>query len=136
MIFCGDLNSTPKTGVVEFMANGVVKATHKDWTAGIKEDNQFKGLDLHTSLRLQLASGFPDYTNYTMHTNEIGFAGCLDYIWTEKDKFTVESTLAMPAHELITKYQAIPSKICPSDHLPIICDISVVMNSDKQCSYI
>lgn len=36
LLFVGDLNSTPETGVVEFLCTGVLKSTHPEWRHGLR----------------------------------------------------------------------------------------------------
>lgn len=55
-----------------------------------------------------------------------GFNGCLDYIWAYPS-IKVEGVAPMANEELLKKYKAIPSKIAPSDHLPLICDINLLL---------
>ncbi|VDM73798.1 unnamed protein product [Strongylus vulgaris] len=60
-------------------------------------------------------------TNYTRFKDENGcehgFAGCLDYIWT--DSALVHRMAPRPSLEQMAKYGALPSKIAPSDHIPL-----------------
>lgn len=74
-------------------------------------------------LKFRSLCNYPTYTNYTCAEGSRGFAGCLDYIWGTSD-IHVDKVLPLPRHELVVKYGAIPSKIAPSDHIPIIAELS------------
>jgi len=76
--------------------------------------------------KFQCATGFPPYTNFTRAEGftKDAFVGCLDYIWTFPET-KVLKVIPFPDHNLVTKYGAIPSRIAPSDHLPIICEICI-----------
>lgn len=69
-------------------------------------------------------AGFPKYTNYTDSSLKKGFIGCLDYIWCYP-KLNIIQVVPLPEHNLVTKYDAIPSKIAPSDHLALVVDLDL-----------
>ena len=73
---------------------------------------------LHQPFQFENACGLPQYTNYVT-----SFAGCLDYVFVEKTKFTTEKVVPLPTHEEVTRYIALPNTHFPSDHLPVICEI-------------
>ena len=35
VVFCGDLNSDPRYGTVEFITNGTISENHADWYCGM-----------------------------------------------------------------------------------------------------
>uniref|UniRef100_A0A915I320 Endonuclease/exonuclease/phosphatase domain-containing protein n=1 Tax=Romanomermis culicivorax TaxID=13658 RepID=A0A915I320_ROMCU len=128
IIFCGDLNSTPDSSVYEALTRGKVEENDKDW---FEEDSEKKspekGLNVETSFMMK--STCPAlYTNYV---GEHNFFGCLDYIFLGRmnsvasDFCKLLRRYPMPDHDLVKKYYAIPSKIAPSDHLALICDIQL-----------
>jgi 2',5'-phosphodiesterase len=121
-LFAGDFNSTPDSAAVQLIRTGVLDKEHVCWGGnGIALQVEGKAAEQKTYESL---CGYPKYTNYT-HVPEIGgFAGCLDYIWACPG-INVSRVMPLPSHELVTKYGAIPSKITPSDHLPIMCDIEL-----------
>ncbi|KAF7623503.1 Endo/exonuclease/phosphatase domain-containing protein [Meloidogyne graminicola] len=86
---------------------------------------------IEVPLKFQCATGFPPYTNFTRAEGypKEAFIGCLDYIWVYPQVKTI-NVLPMPDHKLVIKYGAIPSRIAPSDHLPIICEICLNDNDN------
>ncbi|PIO76005.1 hypothetical protein TELCIR_01927 [Teladorsagia circumcincta] len=76
-----------------------------------------------TGLVNQTGTGLTNYTRFKdADGEERGFAGCLDYIWTDST-VKLHRMAPRPSLELLTKYGAIPSKIAPSDHVPLICEL-------------
>lgn len=69
-------------------------------------------------------AGYPDYTNYTDSPMKKGFIGCLDYMWCYP-QLNIDNIIPLPDHELVIKYNAIPSKIAPSDHIALVVDLDL-----------
>ncbi|XP_066452663.1 2',5'-phosphodiesterase 12 [Eleutherodactylus coqui] len=116
VIFCGDFNSTPSTGMYSFVRDGTISENHEDWTSNGEEEQC--NMSLGHPLKLKSACGEPAYTNYVG-----GFHGCLDYIFIDCDNLDVEQVIPMPSHEEVTSHQALPSVSHPSDHIALICDL-------------
>lgn len=135
LIFAGDLNSTPESAPLRLLARNTIDANDDVWRRCIDVDDNFKGIALRIDdmPTLTNATGTPAYTNYSEYMSMCddggekrrGFAGCLDYIFVGND-VRVDRTIPLPSEATITKYVALPSKLSPSDHLPIICDTSIV----------
>lgn len=60
----------------------------------------------------------PQYTNYT-----VGFTACLDYIFYQTDNLRVLQAIQTPSEEELQAHTAIPSVVCPSDHVALIADL-------------
>ena len=118
VIFCGDFNSGPRTGVVECLTMGHIDSTHRDWTRCEDKDEHCTTMSLSHDFNLFSACGFPPFTNYTG-----GFKGTLDYIFADKKYFEVESVLPLPSEDELSSHLALPSVVMPSDHLALVCDI-------------
>ncbi|XP_077181596.1 2',5'-phosphodiesterase 12 [Paroedura picta] len=116
IIFCGDFNSTPSTGMYSFISNGSIAEDHEDW--GSNGEEKPCRISLTHPLRLKSACGEPAYTNYVG-----GFHGCLDYIFIDANALEVEQVIPLPSHEEVTTHQALPSVSHPSDHIALICDL-------------
>ena len=115
-IFCGDFNSTPPFGVVEYLSRGHIPASHSDWRS--QEGEEVAGLELSHPPVFVSAAGSPRFTNYTL-----GFKDCLDYIWVDKESFTVTQVVPFPSDQELAFYSALPNIVFPSDHVPVIVDL-------------
>lgn len=115
LLFFGDFNSIPSSGLFQLLSQGSVLRSHPDWSSGGPEEQC--PMELQSPVQLQSACGEPSYTNYVG-----GFHGCLDYIFLDS-QMLVEQVIPMPSHEEVTTYQALPSVSHPSDHIALVCDI-------------
>ena len=88
------------------------------WVSGGK-DEFIEDMELHHTLDLISACGFPRYTNFVG-----GFRGCLDYIYVEPKYLTPVTVIPLPSHEEVTKFTALPNIVFPSDHLALVCDLA------------
>jgi 2',5'-phosphodiesterase len=122
VVFCGDFNSLPGSGVVQLLSDGMLASCHPDWNLPVEKPEQ-------TTTCLQMPSysqefgfqnccGFPEFTAYTE-----GFSGVIDYIFASKKCFEVESVIPVPSKEEVQLYTAIPSPVMPSDHIALICEL-------------
>ncbi|XP_004616544.2 2',5'-phosphodiesterase 12 [Sorex araneus] len=116
VIFCGDFNSTPSTGMYHFVINGSISENHEDWASNGEEERC--NMSLTHFFKLKSACGEPAYTNYVG-----GFHGCLDYIFIDLNALEVEQVIPLPSHEEVTTHQALPSVSHPSDHIALVCDL-------------
>ncbi|XP_072136534.1 2',5'-phosphodiesterase 12 [Mobula birostris] len=116
IIFCGDFNSIPNSGLYEFVTKGSISADHQDWSSNGEEEQC--QMSLTHSFELRSACGEPAYTNYVG-----GFQGCLDYIFMDGNTFEVAQVIPFPTHEEITCHLALPSVSHPSDHIALVCDL-------------
>ncbi|OCT83502.1 2',5'-phosphodiesterase 12 [Xenopus laevis] len=116
VVFCGDFNSLPDTGLHRFIKGGAVGEDDEDWTSNGEEERC--NMALTHPFKLTSACGEPAYTNY------IGeFHGCLDYIFIDSARLAVERIIPLPTHQEVTKYRALPSIEHPSDHMALVCDL-------------
>ncbi|MBN3302121.1 PDE12 phosphodiesterase, partial [Amia calva] len=117
LLFCGDFNSTPSSGMYQLATQGSVSESHPDWAS--EEQEELCSLALTNPFQLQSACGEPAYTNYVG-----GFHGCLDYIFMEPRALQVEQVIPLPSHQEVTTHQALPSVLHPSDHIALVCDLT------------
>uniref|UniRef100_W6NEA0 Endonuclease exonuclease phosphatase domain containing protein n=1 Tax=Haemonchus contortus TaxID=6289 RepID=W6NEA0_HAECO len=124
LLFAGDFNSTPDGPVYELISTGKLSKSSECWR--LDEDMVASDLVLLPSGSRLVNQTGTDVTNYTRYRGsgggERGFAGCLDYIWTDSTT-GLHRIAPRPALELLNKYGALPSKIAPSDHIPLICEL-------------
>ncbi|XP_035486039.2 2',5'-phosphodiesterase 12 [Scophthalmus maximus] len=117
LLFCGDFNSTPSSGVFQLVTETAVPQQHADWSSSGPEE----------SCSMELLSGFPPLRsacNEPAYTNYVGgFHGCLDYIFVQPDSMQVEQMIPLPSHQEVTTYEALPSVAHPSDHIALVCDL-------------
>jgi len=116
VMLCGDFNSTPPFGVVEYLTGGVIGANHTDWKS--QEGEEVVGLSLELEKKFVSACGTPKFTNYTQ-----GFKDCLDYIFIEDNMLEVEQVVPFPSEEELSQHIALPNIVFPSDHVSIIADL-------------
>lgn len=117
LVFCGDFNSTPNSGVFQLVSEAAVPQQHPDWSSSGPEESCSMEL-LSTFPSLLSACNQPAYTNYVG-----GFHGCLDYIFIQPENMQVEQVIPLPSHQEVTTYEALPSVAHPSDHIALVCDL-------------
>ncbi|XP_043107674.1 2',5'-phosphodiesterase 12 [Puntigrus tetrazona] len=116
LIFSGDFNSTPSSGLFQLVCEGSVSEDHEDWGSGGPEERIRAGL--MNPFRLVSACGAPAFTNYVG-----GFQGCLDYVFVEPHALRVEQVIPLPGLQEVTTCVALPSVSHPSDHIALVCDL-------------
>ncbi|KAG9337072.1 hypothetical protein JZ751_029840 [Albula glossodonta] len=117
LLFSGDFNSMPSSGVFQLLSQGSLPEDHPDWASGGPEE-QCPPLALVNPFRLVSACGEPAYTNYVG-----GFHGCLDYILVDANAMRVEQVIPLPSHQEVSTHQGLPSVAHPSDHISLVCDL-------------
>ena len=116
ILLCGDFNSTPPFGVLEFMRNKIIDEDYRDWKSA--EGEEITNFRLEHSFNMDSACGTPIYTNYTL-----GFKDCLDYIFYQTDSLEVKNVIPFPTEEDLSRFQAIPNQVFPSDHIACVSDL-------------
>ncbi|KAH8241525.1 hypothetical protein KR026_010129 [Drosophila bipectinata] len=118
LVFCGDFNSTPDCGIYKLMTEKVVDSSLDDWRSNSEE--AVSGVEVSQPFEMSSACGTPPFTNFTTL-----FSGCLDYIYYQKDRFEVMQTVPLPSEAELRENTAIPSSVCPSDHVALIADLKI-----------
>jgi len=137
VVLCGDFNCLPDTCCYHYIA-GDWQAMAASWPADpthLLPQEPSHGLHLTSSYR-SVQGAEPAFTNYTE-----SFKGTLDYIWSTASSLhqlrgapptapSVEpiSVLGLPTAEELTAHSecALPNAQFPSDHMPLVCDMSFV----------
>lgn len=131
LVLCGDFNSLPDSGVIEFLSTGRVSQDHKDFkTFSYKtylekiftcdKPNEFT----HS---FKLASAYNDeimpYTNYTFD-----FKGIIDYIFYAKQTMTPLGLLGPLSQDWFKESKVIgcPHPHVYSDHFPLLVELEMV----------
>lgn len=130
MLLCGDLNSLPESGVLEYLISGRVSATHPDfkdlgYEACLQKlsltndrDTYFHGFRLNTAYEKDAMA----YTNYTYD-----FKGVIDYIFFSRDVMRPLGVLGPLDSDWFTQNKVLgcPHPHVPSDHLPLLVEFQM-----------
>lgn len=129
VIICGDYNSTPDSGVYEFMAKGQISSDHKDfgerqWGAYSSKDGSTGSGCRH---QYQMASAYaqvkgkePEFSN-----SSFDFRGCLSYLFYTQDRLRVNGVLdTITDHDLFEEI-AMPNSQFPSDHISLFAEFTL-----------
>ncbi|CAD6215637.1 GSCOCG00000449001-RA-CDS, partial [Cotesia congregata] len=118
LLLCGDFNSLPDSGVIEFLTSGRVASDHRDFKeltyksclqkiSGCDKPNEF----IHS---FKLASAYSEdimpYTNYTYD-----FKGIIDYIFYSKLNMTPLGILGPLSADWFRENSVVG---CPHPHIP------------------
>nr|XP_022900191.1 CCR4-NOT transcription complex subunit 6-like isoform X1 [Onthophagus taurus] len=131
LVLCGDFNSLPDSGVVEFLNSGRVSQDHRDFkdfsykqclekVLSCDKPNEFT----HS---FKLASAYSEdimpFTNYTYD-----FKGIIDYIFYSKNSMTPLGLLGPHSAEWLREHKIVG---CPhphifSDHFPLLVELEMI----------
>lgn len=122
MIICGDFNSEVDSAVYDLLATGTMGTNHVDF-----EDRDYghfsdKGVD--HPFNLKSSYGNIGELSFTNHTPD--YSGVLDYIWYSSNTLRVKRLLGEVDKEYLRKVPGFPNYHFPSDHLPLVAELSVV----------
>nr|XP_018672587.1 CCR4-NOT transcription complex subunit 6-like isoform X2 [Ciona intestinalis] len=150
LVLCGDFNSLPDSGVVEFLRNGKVSSTHCDF----KEIKYSKclstfGLGLRSNGTMQdpksvthpfrLNSCYDD-TNFHLlqySNNTYEFKGIIDYIFYSRTQMKCLGVLGGIDPEWFKQNNIVgcPHPHVPSDHIPVISECQVFPPGHQKSNY-
>ena len=138
LILCGDFNSLPDSGVLEYFTKGRVPTDHPDFL-DYNYDRFFESTIRSTST-VRSPTGKPElrhpfnikscyrsehmtYSNYTYH-----FKGTIDYIFYSVDFFQLLGVLGGVSNEWLKSCKVIgcPNPHFPSDHFPLLCELELL----------
>ena len=138
LVCCGDLNSLPESGVVEFLDNGRVRIDHGDFL-DMKYDGFLSRLsnskngekcgDLTHCFKLSRAYSEEQmsYSNLTY-----SFTGVIDYIYYTSDLLVPVGVLGSVSKEYIKENKVIgwPHPHFPSDHQSLLVEFEALSFSN------
>jgi CCR4-NOT transcription complex subunit 6 len=130
LILCGDLNSLPDSGVVEYLRSGHVPTNHKDFKEIVYDDcltklSQTDSKEIYShGFRLSQAysKDIMPYTNYTYE-----FKGIIDYVFYSRDTMNCLGVLGSLDSNWFADNRVIgcPHPQIPSDHLPLLAQFEM-----------
>ncbi|ENN78626.1 hypothetical protein YQE_04930, partial [Dendroctonus ponderosae] len=131
LVLCGDFNSLPESGVIEFLGTGKVSQDHQDFKAFSYKAYLEKVLSCDKPNEFthffKLASAYNDeimpFTNYTFD-----FKGIIDYIFYAKNTMTPLGLLGPISQDWISQNKVIgcPHPHVYSDHFPLLVELEMV----------
>lgn len=137
LLLCGDFNSLPDSGVIEFLSSGRVSMDHQDFKElGYKSCLQrLLGADSLTEFThpFKLASAYSEdimpYTNYTFD-----FKGIIDYIFYSKNGMVPLGLLGPLSNEWLRESKVVgcPHPHIPSDHFPLLVELELMHSTSLQ----
>ncbi|RWS26826.1 CCR4-NOT transcription complex subunit 6-like protein [Leptotrombidium deliense] len=132
VILCGDLNSLPDSGVVEFLSSGRISADHSDFKElGYKDCLKKLSSNLSENKNeythpFKVAKAYTEdimpFTNFTFD-----FKGVIDYIFYSKQHMSVLGLLGPvdPVWLKENKVGGCPHPHVPSDHFPLLVEFEL-----------
>uniref|UniRef100_U5EWB3 poly(A)-specific ribonuclease n=1 Tax=Corethrella appendiculata TaxID=1370023 RepID=U5EWB3_9DIPT len=132
LLLCGDFNSLPDSGVIEFLSGGRVAMDHQDFKElGYKSCLQRIANSSDTpnefTHSFKLASAYSEdimpYTNYTFD-----FKGIIDYIFYSKQGMVPLGLLGPLSSDWLreNKVAGCPHPHIPSDHFPLLVELEFI----------
>jgi len=133
---CGDFNSLPESGVLQFLLDSKIPTHHPDF-----KDLAYDGFMSRFSQAVSPGSGHDSsqlihrfaikrayqnehlpFTNYTYD-----FKGILDYIFYSYETLAPVALLGPVSKEWFDEYRVIgcPNPHHPSDHVPLLCEFEI-----------
>ena len=133
LLLCGDFNSLPESGVIEFLSNGRIPSDHADFKElGYKDAlrrlsaNENNKNELTHPFRIASAydTQIMPYTNYTFE-----FKGQIDYVFYSKQHMSVMGLLGPLDPEWIKEHKVIgfPHPYVPSDHFSLLVEMELTL---------
>lgn len=137
LVLCGDFNSLPDSGVIEFLSAGRVSMDHQDFKElGYKSCLQrISNCDTPNEFThsFKLASAYSEdimpYTNYTFD-----FKGIIDYVFYSKQGMIPLGLLGPISADWLreNKVAGCPHPHIPSDHFPLLVELELIHLSSTQ----
>lgn len=134
IVMCGDFNSTPDLLVYNYLEGKPIDVEHSPEFRGKDYGHVFDGEECHDKIRclLEITPAYKallqedcteklDFTSFSTT-----FTAVLDHIWFSSGNFKVCKVLGKVDPEYSGKVQGFPDKQFPSDHIPLVAELSYV----------
>ncbi|VDN56441.1 unnamed protein product [Dracunculus medinensis] len=131
VLICGDLNSLPDSGVVEFLSKSAIPKDHQD-LKGFRGDSAISNFSSSNSSTFYthnlLLESAVDATSLSFTNYTIDFKGVLDYIFSTPRSLSRLGVLGPLDMSWIqaNKILGFPHPHVPSDHIPIMAQYAIV----------
>ncbi|KAF7315764.1 hypothetical protein MIND_00092300 [Mycena indigotica] len=128
VVFCGDFNSMPSSGVYEFISSGSLNANHPDFLSHTYGNYTSDGLRHKLGLKsayTTIGSGGVQEEILAMTNYTPGFRGVLDYIWYSTANLVLNSVVGEIDKAYLDKTVGFPNTHFPSDHIALTATFSV-----------
>ncbi|EPX71942.1 CCR4-Not complex subunit Ccr4 [Schizosaccharomyces octosporus yFS286] len=121
VLICGDFNSVPGSGVLDFLSSGKVEQHHEDFMNNDYGDYTYNG----KSHPFNLKSAYSEtqelpFTNFTP-----GFSGTIDYIWYTNANLEATGLLKGVDRNYLSSIVGFPNAHFPSDHICLLAEFKV-----------
>ena len=119
IVLCGDFNSKLDSATHEVIKTGQLHPGHYERV----DSRRVYDRVIDTGLKLEPTAPHPDipYTNYTDD-----FVDVLDNLFFDPETLRLDNVVPVASEESVKQLTALPSLYFPSDHLPIISNLSWV----------
>ncbi|KAJ3029784.1 UNVERIFIED_CONTAM: Glucose-repressible alcohol dehydrogenase transcriptional effector [Siphonaria sp. JEL0065] len=121
IVFCGDFNSLPRSGVHDLLSTGSVPKNHPDFGKYTYGSYTREGISHPFNLSSAYnVIGELEFTNLTPQ-----FRGVIDYIWVSGQSLSVTGLLGNVDKEYVKSGGVVgfPNAHHPSDHVPIMASL-------------
>ncbi|XP_054711617.1 CCR4-NOT transcription complex subunit 6-like [Uloborus diversus] len=130
LLLCGDFNSLPNSGVIEYLSLGRVSTSHIDFKEFVYKDclsklgNSSKNNEFTHPFQISRAysDGIMPFTNYSYD-----FKGVIDYVFYSKLHMSILGVLGPIDSAWLEEnhIQGCPHPHIPSDHFPIVVELQL-----------
>ncbi|KAI8612998.1 Endonuclease/exonuclease/phosphatase [Chytriomyces sp. MP71] len=118
IVFCGDFNSLPESGVHALLSTGSVPRDHPDFMTYTYGAYTREGIRHPFELRSAYPPNVLEFTNFTPL-----FRGVIDWIWVSSPTLDVGGVLGGVDTEHVKGCVGFPNAHHPSDHVPLMASL-------------
>lgn len=124
LVLCGDFNSLPESGVLQFLTGGGIGPRHADFMQHTYEPYSTEGakhrLQLSNAFDGLMEGGLLPVTNFTP-----GFSGVIDHILYRPGSLALTGVLGGIPAGYLKQLVGFPTQHQPSDHLSLMAEFRV-----------